>query len=116
PDDWETDTVLQAVARGEIAYTVADDILARIHTEYWDNLVIGPAISPERDLAWAVRPRDVKLKKTIDDVFRDLRRKPDFNVLKSKYFEAQRNLARERKDKFYASETGTLSQYDPMVR
>ena len=116
PEDWETDTVLESVSKGEIAYTIADDLLANIHTFYWDNLVVGPPITEDRELAWAVRPGDVKLKKAIDAVFRDLRRKPDFNVLKKKYFEAERSLAKERKDKFYASETGTLSQYDPMVR
>ena len=102
--------------KGEIVYTIADDLLANIHTAYWDNLVVGPPISGERDLAWAVRPGDVKLKKAIDDVFRELRRKPDFNILRKKYFEAERSLKKERKDKFYASETGTLSPYDPLVR
>ena len=116
PEEWETDTILQAVSKGEIVYTIADDLLANIHTAYWDNLVVGPPISEERELAWAVRPGDAKLKKVIDDVFRDLRKKPDFNILKKKYFEAQRSLEKERKDKFYASETGTLSQYDPLVR
>ena len=115
-EDWETDTILQAVSRGEIAYTIADEILANIHTAYWDNLVVGPPITGERELAWSVRPTDVKLKKAIDGVFHELRKKPDFNLLKTRYFEAQRSLKRERKDKFYASETGTLSQYDPMVR
>ena len=116
PEDWETDTILQAVSKGEIVYTIADDLLANIHTAYWENLVVGPPISEERDLAWAVRPGDVKLKKAIDDVFRDLRKKPDFNILRKKYFEADRSLKKERGDKFYASETGTLSQYDPLVR
>lgn len=116
PEDWETDTILQAVSKGAIVYTIADDILANIHTAYWDNLVIGPPITPERDLAWAVRPGDVKLRNTIDEVFRELRRKPDFNMLKKKYFDAERSLKKERKDKFYASETGTLSPYDPIVR
>ena len=109
PEDWETDTILQAVSKGEMVYTVADDLLANIHTAYWENLVVGPAISGERELAWAVRPGDTKLRKAIDDVFRELRRKPDFNVLRKKYFEAERSLKKERKDKFYASETGTLS-------
>ena len=116
PEDWETDTILESVAQGAFGYTIADDLLAKIHTAYWDNLVAGPPISADRDLAWAVRPGDLKLKKVIDAVFRDLRRKPDFNVLRKKYFEAHRSLKRARKDKFYASETGTLSPYDPMVR
>ena len=116
PEEDETDTILQAISRGEYIYTVADDLLANIHTAYWPNLVIGPAVSPERDIAWAVRPRDTKLKATIDALLRDMKRKPDFNVLKRKYFEAERSFNKERKDKFYASETGTLSPYDPLVR
>jgi membrane-bound lytic murein transglycosylase F len=116
PEDWETDTILQAVSKGEMVYTLADELLSSVHTAYWDNLVVGPAVSAERDLAWAVRPGDVELKKAIDEVFRDLRKKPDFNILRKKYFEAERTLKKERKDKFYASETGTLSPYDPLVR
>jgi membrane-bound lytic murein transglycosylase F len=116
PEDEETDSVLQAVSAGEIAYTVADELLAGIHTGYWDNLVIGPALGDGRDLAWAVRPGDVALRKVVDAVFRDLRRKPDFNVLKNKYFEAERSFRKERVDALYASETGTLSPWDPLVR
>jgi membrane-bound lytic murein transglycosylase F len=116
PEEWETDTILQAVSRGEMLYTVADSVLADVHTAYFENLRIGPPISEERDLAWAVRPGDTKLKSAIDEVFRELRRKPDFNLLKKKYFEAQHGLKTERNDKTYASETGTLSAYDPIVR
>ncbi len=116
PEEWETDTILQAVSRGEILYTVADSVLAEVHTAFFENLRIGPAITDERDLAWAVRPGDAKLKAAIDEVFRELRKKPDFNMLKKKYFEAQHGLKTERTDKTYASETGTLSAYDPIVR
>lgn len=116
PEDWETDTILQNVSKGAILYTIADSVLADIHTAYFDNLNIGPAITDDRDLAWAVRPGDVKLKAQIDQVMRELRRKPDFNMLRKKYFEADRTFRKERKDKFYASETGTLSPYDPIVR
>jgi membrane-bound lytic murein transglycosylase F len=116
PEEDETDTILQAISKGLYVYTLADDLLVNIHVAYWDNLVSGPAASPDRDLAWAVRPGDVKLKKTIDDLIRDMKRKADFNILKKKYFEAERSFEKERKDKFYASETGTLSQYDPLVR
>jgi membrane-bound lytic murein transglycosylase F len=116
PEDDETDTILAGVSKGEFVYTVADDLLANIHTAYWPNLVEGPAISPDRDIAWAVRPKDVKLQKTIDALLHELKRKPDFNILKKKYFEAERSFTKERQDKFYASETGTLSPYDPLVR
>ena len=115
PGDLETDTILGGVSKGEYVYTVADDLLADIHAAYFDNLVVGPAVSSDRDLAWAVRPQDAKLAKEIDAVFHEMRKKPDFNILKKKYFEAQRDFKKRGKDKFYASETGTLSPYDPMV-
>ena len=116
PEDWETDTVLTAVSKGEILYTVADGLLADIHAAYFDNLVIGPAVSGERELAWAVRPGDARLRNQIDAMFRELRRGPDFNVLRRKYFEAERTFRKARNDRFYAAETGTLSPYDPIVR
>ncbi|MFL5367477.1 MAG: transglycosylase SLT domain-containing protein [Myxococcales bacterium] len=116
PEDWETDTVLAAVSRGEILYTVADGLIARLHAASFDGLAIGPPLTGDRDLAWAVRPGDARLKREIDAVFRDLRRKPDFNVLHRKYFEEDRTFQEERRHPFYASETGTLSPYDAMVR
>lgn len=116
PEDEETDSVLQAVSAGEIAYTVADELLAGIHTGCWENLVVGPALGAGRELAWAVRPGDVALRKAVDGLFRELRRKPDFNVLKNKYFEAGRSFRQERADAFYASETGTLSRWDALLR
>jgi membrane-bound lytic murein transglycosylase F len=115
PDELETDTILAGVSKGEYVYTIADDMLADIHAAYYDNLVVGPAVSGDRDLAWAVRPSDVKLAREVDAVFHELRKKPDFNILKKKYFEAERDFKKRGKDKFYASETGTLSPYDPLV-
>jgi membrane-bound lytic murein transglycosylase F len=114
-DDLETDAILAGVSKGEYVYTLADDLLAGIHAAYFDNLVVGPPVSAERDLAWAVRPQDSRLMKEIDGVFHEMRKKPDFNILKKKYFEAERDFKKRGKDKFYASETGTLSPYDPMV-
>jgi len=116
PEDQETDTILTAVSKGDILYTVADALLARIHAASFEGLKMGPALSEERDLAWAVRPRDVKLKQEIDAVFRELRKKPDFNLLRRQYFEEDRTFQKARRHELYASETGTLSPYDAMVR
>ena len=115
PDEMETEAVLQAVSHGEMLYTVADSLLADIHAATFPDLRIGPALNEDRDVAWAVRPGDTKLQKVIDELLKELKRKPDFNIMKKKYFEADRTLRSERKDKFYASETGTLSPYDPIV-
>ena len=116
PEEEETDSVLEAVSRGTVPYTVVDELLAGIHVGYWDNLVVGPALGSGRDLAWAVRPGDAALRKAVNGLFRELRRKPDFNVLKKKYFEAERSFRKERADQLYASETGTLSAWDPLLR
>src|SRR5207249_2591554 len=65
---------------------------------------------------WAVRPRAKKLYNQINALLRELRRRPDFNVLRKKYFEAPRSFRKARGDKFYASETGTLSPFDTLIR
>jgi membrane-bound lytic murein transglycosylase F len=116
PEDWETDTILTAVSKGEILYTVADGLIARLHAASFEGLTIGPALTGDRDLAWAVRPGDVQLKREIDAVFRELRRRPDFNLVRRKYFEEDRTFQEERRNQLYASETGTLSPYDALVR
>ena len=115
PAGAETESIIASVASGEYPYTVSDELLAALHSTYYPQLVIGPAISEEQELAWAVRPGDTQLKAEIDGLLRELKQKPDFNILKKKYFEAERDFKKERKDEFYASDTGTLSSFDALV-
>ena len=116
PGELETDTILERLSKGAFQYTIADENITDIHVAFYDNMVKGPAVSAERQLAWAVRPGDTKLRDQINGLLKELKRKPDFNVLKKKYFEAHRSFKKERKDEFYASETGTLSQYDKLIQ
>ena len=116
PGEIETDTILERVSQGVYAYTLADENLADIHVAFWANLVKGPAVSDERDLAWALRPGDVELRERVDAFLRDIRRKPEFNIYKHRYFAATRSFKKSRNDRFYASETGTLSPYDDLIK
>jgi membrane-bound lytic murein transglycosylase F len=116
PGDMETDTILEKLSKGEFDYTIADENLADIHIAFYENLEKGGAVSGDRELAWAVRPGDTQLRDQINGLLRELKKQPLFNVLKKKYFQATRSFKKSKTDKFYAAETGTLSQYDALIR
>src|SRR5205085_415060 len=73
-------------------------------------------VSRAREAAGAVRPGDRKLRDHTDGTLRELKHKADFNVLRKKYFGATRTFRKAHGDKFYASETGTLSPFDKLIQ
>ena len=115
PEDEETERLFAAVAKGDAKYTLADEQLAKIDLSDYEDLVTGAAVSDERELAWAVRPGEKALLGEINAMLRELKKAPDFNILKKKYFEDERGFEKRDNDKYNAGATGTLSPYDPQI-
>jgi membrane-bound lytic murein transglycosylase F len=112
-EDEETDDILDEVAHGKVAYTVADDLIANQTAAFLEDLVVGPALTEARPLAWAVRPDQQDLAAEIDKLFKKEKKEPEFNVLKQKYFLADREIKRRGKETIEGN--GSLSPYDPMI-
>ena len=65
-DSISLEDLITEVARGEIAYTVADDDIARLNKTYYPNLDIRLAVSFDQRASWAVRADCPLLAEAVD--------------------------------------------------
>jgi len=71
PEHMDTLESLEAVARGEYEASVADERQLEAMLGYRDDLRPAFALTPERPLAWAMRPGSVELKRAVDRFLRE---------------------------------------------
>ncbi len=109
----QTETILDAVAAGELDATLADSHYAELAATFSPELSLGLALEPERGLAWAVRKENAELHRRLDGFVGEGYRSYEFNVLRNKYFVNQRRMAQQREHRITGE---ALSPYDHIVR
>lgn len=114
PEEQETDDLLDEVDHGKVAITVADSLIAKQVSAYLEHLELGPALTEARPLAWAVRPEQTDLAAEVDKLFKAEKKLPEFNILKRKYFEADREFRKRGKET--VGTPGSLSPYDALIQ
>ena len=82
-----TEDLIEKVANGEINYTLAHENLARISKELHPNLNIQTKISFKQKIAFALRLKSPKLKKSLDLFLEKYCESKEFKELKKKYFD-----------------------------
>lgn len=110
--DRATQTLLDAVAAGELDVTLADSHRAELAATFHDNLALGLALRP-KGLAWAVRAESGELLARLNAHIAAGYRGYDFNVLRNKYFRNKRRMTQQRMHRVTAD---ALSPYDHLVR
>ncbi len=113
--DIVTEQLITMVAGGQIAYTVADENIARVNHTYHRDIDIGTAISFTQNQAWAVRKGDVSLRDSIDIWLMDFKSTREYRLLYNKYFR-NRRTAQMVQSELYANNSGRLSPYDDLIR
>lgn len=113
--DLTTEDLLEQVADEKIGYTLADEQIAQANKTYLPELEIGPAISADQHLAWAVHPAAEDLVAEINKMVTQLKREPTFNVIYNRYFKSPKHHAHRRSSKLYAS-SGQISPYDEIIK
>ena len=111
-----SETVIREVAKGNVAYTVAQGNLAQLQTGAYRNLEIRPVVGAAQKVAWAVRRDARALRDTLDAWIADEKSGPVFDQLYKKYFVDQRAYLARVESRYLTSETGTLSPYDSLLR
>ena len=106
-----TQTLLDAVAAGELDATLADSHRAELAATFHDNLALGFTLQP-KGLAWAVAAQNEELLARLNDYIRAGYRGYDFNVLRNKYFVNKRRMTRQRQHRVTGD---ALSPYDRVV-
>lgn len=114
--DASDDKLIREVAKGNVAYTVAEGNVAELQQAYYKNLHVRPVIGPAKKVAWAVRPNAPVLLAELDRWISDEKTGPLFNRLYRKYFTDRRSYEERVKSRYLTSETGTLSPYDRLLK
>lgn len=113
--DEGVEKLIEKVAKGEIDYTVCDDIMAEVSETYFDNLDIATPVSFPQNLAWAVAKGSDDLRKTIDSWLTDFKKTSKYAVLYRKYFKNKRTAERLDSD-FFSNFSGKISPYDALIK
>ena len=107
-----TEDLIEKVANGEINYTLAHENLARISKELHPNLNIQTKISFKQKIAFALRLKSPKLKKSLDLFLEKYCKSKEFTELKKKYFDyLSSKVAIE-----YAATKGNFSPFDDLFK
>jgi membrane-bound lytic murein transglycosylase F len=113
--DEGVESLVEKVSKGEINYTVSDEIEARVYESYYSNLDIETPLSFSQNLAWAVPKGSDDLKNVINVWLTDFKKSKKFALLYRKYFQNKRSADIFDKD-FFANISGKISPYDAMIK
>jgi len=86
-DTLVVEDLIRMVSRGEIAYTVADDDIARLNQTYFRNLDVSLPVSFDQRSSWVVRKNEPILADSLDSWFGNRTAEPEFLHIVKRYFE-----------------------------
>jgi membrane-bound lytic murein transglycosylase F len=113
---FESEKLIQNIAKGEIEYTVCDENIAQVNASYYPDIDISMPISVSRSFAWGVRGKHSDM--LISDLNRwitSYRKTESYALVYAKYFKNIRSRTIVKSD-FYALNTGKVSKYDDIIR
>jgi len=113
---FESEKLIQNVARGEIDYTVCDENVAQVNASYYPGIDVNTPVSLSHNIAWGIRKNcSVTLQTELNRWITSYKKTGSYALLYAKYFKNARSSSIIRSD-FYALNTGKVSQYDDMIR
>lgn len=86
-DTVTTEDLIEMVSLGEIAYTVSDNLTARINRTYYRNINISLPISFDQRSLWVVRKDSPSLAKALNEWSAQNNETPIYKSINKRYFE-----------------------------
>ena len=114
--DESSDKLIQRLAEGQIAFTVATDNLAALKAGEFTNIVFRPAIGPPQPIVWAVRRNAPALLKGLNGWLSAKRKSGLLAGLYRRYFLDRLAFRQRAQSQYLTGETGTLSPFDEWFR
>lgn len=114
-EDRDVEELIEAVANGEIDFTVADHYIALINSRYYQNIDISTPISFPQRIAWIVKKGQTGLADTISSWLIEFNKTLLSRLLYNKYFENLRS-SRISRSKYSSFSGGMLSPYDEEIK
>ncbi len=116
-DTLVVEDLIRSVSRGEIAYTIADDDLARLNQTYFRNLDVELPVSFEQRASWVVRKDTPILADSLDSWFERKTAAPLFLRIEKRYFEETKGYPdRDRPSYEEILGHGVISPFDAWFR
>ena len=114
PTNEHTHQIVDKVAAGIYDLTMADSPVAHVELAYRDDVAIAFEITEALPHGWAVRAEDADLLTALNTFLEAEVDGPFYNVVKRRYFEDQRTIARNATDR--VDRGGQISPYDELVQ
>lgn len=114
-DDRGTEDIIEAVANGEINYTIANKDIALLNKSYFENLDVSTTIGNAQNLHWAVRKNSEDLLQFINTWIQNFEKEKLYTVLYNKYFNDSKNIDFGFNDDA-SLQQGMISHYDAIIQ
>ncbi len=114
--DVSAEDLIRQVSSGAIDFTVSQENVAELRTEYYTNIAVHPVMGPSHKVAWAVRENAPKLQAALSQWIDEHRGGGVMNTLYRKYFVDRKGYRERVRSTYLTGETGVLSDYDALLK
>lgn len=115
-DSLTSEDLIEMVADGTIACTLADDNVARVNKTYHSNLDIKLQVSFPQRSSWIVNNNADSLATAVNEWMTQERRAPEYAAISKRYFERSKSNETVLYEAFISNEPGRLSVFDPLYQ
>ena len=112
----ESESLIRRVATGEIDFTIADHMMARVNASYYPDLDINTPVSVAQQVAWATRKNSPELLKAMNDWLAGIKKEATFMVIYNRYFKSPRTSVVRMKSEYSSMGGNMLSPFDSLIR
>lgn len=110
-----SEELIRLVKAGKIPFTVCDENLAFVNSQYYPDLDFGMAISPPQEVGWAVHRNARILLDTLNHWLSSFTKTREYQNLKIQYFYHSFMLRQDAEEK-HSVAGGSLSPYDNWIK
>jgi membrane-bound lytic murein transglycosylase F len=112
----DDEALITKVAKGDVAFTVAQSNLAELKESVYSNVKVRPIVGPMHRVSWAIRRNAPDLREALDRWIEDKRNAGLVGQIYKKYFTDRKGYKERVESEYLTSVTGRLSQFDPLFR
>jgi len=116
PGKLSTDELIQQVANGKIAYTIADENIALINQAYYSNIDTKTKISLPQQISWVVRKNSPQLLEAVNTWIDSMKNRTEYYVIYNKYFKNRTAFRERAKSEYFSAVGGGISSYDSTIQ
>ena len=114
-DNFDTEYLIEMVAKGEIDYTVCYDNIASASKRYYSDIDVETPVSFPQNQAWAIREGSPELLDYLNNWIINFKKTSTFAILYDKYFTSAKTSTRFKSD-YHSFSGGKLSPFDDLIK